>query len=400
MKFSVLLPTRDRLDLLKLAVESVRRQGYSDFEIVISDNNSKEPVAPWVKSLADPRVQVLRFDESVSVTQNWNNALQHANGEYAIMLGDDDALCSNYFTEMSRLLSAEDRPDCVYSGAYLFTYPGVVPGAELGSVHESRNALFWRDGKQNYYLSQDQRLALVNDAMGFYNSYGFNMQFVTVRRDLMLRLGGDQGFYRTQYPDYFAMNHLLLHAESFLVTEAPLVSIGVSSSSFGWYYQNFQEAEGNSHLSIDQEMRTAAGEISRQVLPGTSMNTNWLTSMVGLYDANRSFEGLKSPSLPRYRRKQIIYFALLISRGKVQASEISDFTPRLSLWERSYYYCLRSIAFLGKTGQRVLQGLHVLSQKRYAYVLKVLFRRLKNEARTTPVLPGTTILAAESLARD
>ena len=34
MKFSVLLPTRDRLELLRLAVETVRRQDYDDWEII------------------------------------------------------------------------------------------------------------------------------------------------------------------------------------------------------------------------------------------------------------------------------------------------------------------------------------------------------------------------------
>jgi len=45
MKFSVLIPTHDRLDLLRYAVESVIRQDYDDWELAISDNDSKEDVA-------------------------------------------------------------------------------------------------------------------------------------------------------------------------------------------------------------------------------------------------------------------------------------------------------------------------------------------------------------------
>jgi glycosyltransferase involved in cell wall biosynthesis len=42
MKFSVLLPTRNRLNLLSYAIETVIRQDYSDWEIIISDNCSEE----------------------------------------------------------------------------------------------------------------------------------------------------------------------------------------------------------------------------------------------------------------------------------------------------------------------------------------------------------------------
>ena len=42
MKFSVLLPTYNRLDLLQYAVESVTRQDYDDWELIISDNQSED----------------------------------------------------------------------------------------------------------------------------------------------------------------------------------------------------------------------------------------------------------------------------------------------------------------------------------------------------------------------
>jgi glycosyltransferase involved in cell wall biosynthesis len=42
--FSVLLPSKDRLELLLCAIESVRRQPFGDFEIVVSDNASSLPM--------------------------------------------------------------------------------------------------------------------------------------------------------------------------------------------------------------------------------------------------------------------------------------------------------------------------------------------------------------------
>lgn len=42
IKFSVLIPTRDRLDLLKEAIDSVRNQSYHNWELIVSDNCSED----------------------------------------------------------------------------------------------------------------------------------------------------------------------------------------------------------------------------------------------------------------------------------------------------------------------------------------------------------------------
>ena len=92
MKFSILLPTRNRLDLLKLAIESVRRQDYEDWEIVVSDNASVDDISAFVLGLRDARLRARRSEQLIPVTDNWNASVDMARGDYVIMLGDDDAL--------------------------------------------------------------------------------------------------------------------------------------------------------------------------------------------------------------------------------------------------------------------------------------------------------------------
>src|ERR1700742_1348266 len=105
MKFSVLLPTRNRLKYLKYAVSSVLRQDYDNWEIIISDNDSYENIAEYVASLNDARIKYFRTEKFVSVTDNWNNSMNLSTGDYVIMLGDDDILLKNYFSKMAELLS-------------------------------------------------------------------------------------------------------------------------------------------------------------------------------------------------------------------------------------------------------------------------------------------------------
>ena len=96
MKVSVLIPTRERLQYLRFAVESVRRQSSPDWEIVIADNASTEDIAGYVASLDDPRIVFVRSDEPLPVTANWNAAIDASSGDMVIMLGDDDALLPGY----------------------------------------------------------------------------------------------------------------------------------------------------------------------------------------------------------------------------------------------------------------------------------------------------------------
>ena len=65
--------------------------------------------------------------------RNWNNALAAAEGEYLIMLGDDDALLSNYFATIRRLVATFSQPDVIYHSAMLYAFPSVLPDAPEGT---------------------------------------------------------------------------------------------------------------------------------------------------------------------------------------------------------------------------------------------------------------------------
>ncbi|MES2709960.1 MAG: glycosyltransferase family A protein, partial [Pseudomonadota bacterium] len=95
--FSILLPSRNRAELLRHAVDSVLAQGFgAEVEIIVSDNASVPSYWPYVASLGDVAARSLRSETSLPVTENWNRALAAATGRYVIMLGDDDALAPGW----------------------------------------------------------------------------------------------------------------------------------------------------------------------------------------------------------------------------------------------------------------------------------------------------------------
>jgi glycosyltransferase involved in cell wall biosynthesis len=164
MKFSVLLPTRNRLELLKYAVETVRRQDYSDWEVIISDNYSEDDIAGYVRLLNEPRIKYYRTESFIPVTDNWNNAMDKSTGDYVIMLGDDDCLMKGFFTTIKTLIETYNRPDFIYSKAFLYAYPGVLPDFPKGFLKSYDYASFFKSAKEPFWLRREQALNLVHQS--------------------------------------------------------------------------------------------------------------------------------------------------------------------------------------------------------------------------------------------
>ncbi len=344
MKISVLIPTRDRLSLLRSAVQSVLRLDDEDCEVVISDNASSENVAEYVDSLEDARIVYVKSIRPLAVTENWNRALEHSSGDYIIMLGDDDALLSTYFSRTRQLIAEFDQPQVVYHNALVYAYPGVVPEEPHGYLRSEGYATFLRNARRPFRLEHDIAASMAQAAMGFRVRYGFNMQFVTVGRGLVDELSRSGPFYRSPFPDYYAMNHLFLRASSIVVDPHPMVVIGVSPRSYGFFHNNRQETAGRSFLQGD-----GAGPDSYSAtepwLPGTNINDGWLGAMRDLHRELGHPASLR-PNYRRYRMLQIAYVYDHHRQGYIDAAQIAELQLRMTRRERLLYGLAFSIVRL------------------------------------------------------
>jgi glycosyltransferase involved in cell wall biosynthesis len=351
MKISVLIPTRDRLELLRHAVASVRRIDDPDWEVVISDNCSSGDVEGYVASLEDERIRYLRTPELLSVTENWNNALVHSTGDYVVMLGDDDALLSDYFARTRRLIADFEHPEVIYHSALSYAYPGVIPAEPDGFLRGEGYARFLRGGAERpFRLPPEQANRFARAAADFRLAYGFNMQFVTISRSAVETLSGDGSFFRSPFPDYYAMNHLFARARSIVVEPHPLVVIGVSPRSYGFFYNNNREAEGRAFLEGDERPEQPAPGHS-PLLPGTNINNGWLRAVEDLYQRLGRPADLE-PNYRRYRMLQIVHvYNAHHLRGTVSAEQVVELKVHMTGRERLLYSLLFTV--LAMT-QRVL----------------------------------------------
>ena len=136
---SLIVPTRDRHELLAKCVHSIRkRTTYPSYEIVIVDNQSQAPAAlAYLSALArEEGIRVLRYDAPFNYSAINNFAAREARGTVLGLINNDVEVINGDW--LSELVSHALRPDVGCVGAKLY-YPddtiqhaGVVLG--IGGV--------------------------------------------------------------------------------------------------------------------------------------------------------------------------------------------------------------------------------------------------------------------------
>jgi len=93
--FSVVIPTYNRADLLRYALQSALEQTFDDYEIIVSNNCSTDNTRQVVADLDSNRVCYLKPEKHMNAADHWDFAARHARGKYIMILGDDDCMTPN-----------------------------------------------------------------------------------------------------------------------------------------------------------------------------------------------------------------------------------------------------------------------------------------------------------------
>jgi len=136
------IPTYNRVEGLRGAVESALSQDHPRVEVVISDNGSEDGTQAYAEALAarDPRVRYVRHAQNRGLVANFLAALEHATGPYFCWLADDDRLGPGTLGTCVGFLEA--HPDhAVAVGRVLTVGPGGPEAEErLGDLSQESPA--------------------------------------------------------------------------------------------------------------------------------------------------------------------------------------------------------------------------------------------------------------------
>lgn len=145
-KVSVCIPVFNPGPFLTEAIDSVLAQSFADFELLVVDDASTQPVEAAVSRYNDPRLQFKKNPHNLGLVGNWNRCLALAGGEYITIFHQDDVMTPSNLAAKARMLDTHARVGFVYSnvdrwnavgdriGSYPIRQPAedaILPGFQL-----------------------------------------------------------------------------------------------------------------------------------------------------------------------------------------------------------------------------------------------------------------------------
>jgi O-antigen biosynthesis protein len=131
---SILIPNRDQADLLARCVQSIHGSSWTDYEVIIIENHSKEPetLTTYSQLTRDSRVRVASWSEPFNYSAVNNFAATQARGDVLLFLNNDTQVINPDWIE--RLLDYALEPSVGAVGAKLYylddtiQHAGVIVG--------------------------------------------------------------------------------------------------------------------------------------------------------------------------------------------------------------------------------------------------------------------------------
>jgi len=253
--FSIVIPTYNRATLLARTLESVLKQAFLDYEIIVVDDGSNDGTMESLQKYVTARRLKLLMQSNKGAGAARNLGAAKAKGDYLAFLDSDDLWFPWTLASFVELIRKYDRPAVLASRLMNF-----VNEKELEFAHQKpAEAKAFSD-----YLSSSRAGYFVGAGMSvlrreeFLKSGGFTEKRINAEdHDLILRMGEARGFVQVLEPVTLGLRN---HSDS--------ASTNVRKSYEGNLYLINQEHSG-SYPGGKRRSRARCEIITRHVRPVT-----------------------------------------------------------------------------------------------------------------------------------
>jgi len=137
MNLCIVIPTRNRSDIIRYAVESALSIKLPDTEIIVSDN-STDPVhlernEAFCRGLGAKNLRYVRPPEPLGLTDHWNFALGQTDAEYVTVQSDRTYVWADPFKTGFREMVARDSETLTFTSDEIIEFEGL--GLRLCSTY-------------------------------------------------------------------------------------------------------------------------------------------------------------------------------------------------------------------------------------------------------------------------
>lgn len=225
LRFSIIIPTRDRVDTLKYTLLTcIEQRKFDNYEILVSNNGCTDNTEKMVKSLKCDKIRYIKTDRPLPMHESFEFALNNSRGEYKIILGSDDGLTLHCLYVLDKIISTTNEEVFNWK-EFNYNWP---------DIEEMSNKLYIDSFKCNTKIIDGVKL--VKDIINF-KSEKFSptlYRHATISEKIVQGLKEKNGrIYKYGVPDIYSGMSIASYKKKFLSLGIKLTIEGMSYMSSG-----------------------------------------------------------------------------------------------------------------------------------------------------------------------
>jgi len=141
LKFSICMPTYNGSQWIKETIKSILSQSFQDFEIIVSDDCSKDDTVEVIKKLKDKRIKIHQNKVNLGYGKNLQVLRKLAKGDILFLMGQDDILLKDALLKTHNALLLDEDIGVVTRPYYWFNEEVRKPVRAIMPYDESKDAV-------------------------------------------------------------------------------------------------------------------------------------------------------------------------------------------------------------------------------------------------------------------
>lgn len=115
-KFSLVIPLYKTPEkYLKELIQTLIKQTYTKFEVIFADGSNDNHLEEIIHHFHDERLVYMYLKHNGGISENTNAAMDKASGDFIVLCDHDDLLTEDALYEFAKVITENDKCDCVYS---------------------------------------------------------------------------------------------------------------------------------------------------------------------------------------------------------------------------------------------------------------------------------------------
>jgi glycosyltransferase involved in cell wall biosynthesis len=272
IKFSVVIPTRERPATLRHCLRTCLNQNFDDYEVIVSDNGSIAATREVVDEAASPKVRYVKTPEPLSLASSWEFAVSHARGEYVLVIGDDDGLLPHGLYELDKL-TRETRQKVIRWDAAFYTWPNIALAGEGDYLRIPH-------GAEKTEIDSADAIQSVISFKQFYTILPM-IYNSAIHKDVLAAIRSKTGrLFANRYADVYSGFSTAHVAGKYLSLDMPMSISGQSSASTGvavFFFRNRSTVDRDFRDLSDRENLRENSQIPElSIFPHTAVADSFL----------------------------------------------------------------------------------------------------------------------------